>query len=504
MNFLRYCTYTRDEVNPFEPIRLAPVWENEKGFKPYIEPLVRLWEGESKFVIDKARRMWISYLMLALHLHYAFTNTDRRIGIMSKKFDDACAHLENMKAIYEAIPEDIYPKDCRPTLHIREGRITFTEINTYVHALASGPDQARQYGFSKIFWDEMDFCEDQELTYGALAPTLQNGGTLSIATTHRMVDSGEDSFYKKLTSDEIGGEAIRSATTPKVGKYARFALEGLSIRKNPKNGFLIAELDFIADPMKRSPEWIENERRSMPPKQWAVEMLRSWETFAGRPVFAGAFFRHLHVPTTAPKPNPNYPIFRGWDFGGNQSVAIAQIVGNRLIVIDEIPNGGINTKQFAPAVIAFCNNQFGDGFHYIDIVDPSAAWEGKTAEGKACTDVMREFGLTPIAASTNDPEKRINAIFDLLMRNGEEGKPCFELSPVCSMLIRGFEGLYHFPEKETQAIRLDRPVKNLASHVMDGLQYIALRMKSMNANRLDEGLAYERSLTSVPRYSWSR
>ena len=283
---------------------------------------------------------------------------------------------------------------------------------------------------------------------------------------------------------------------PRVSEFANYAMEGLVFRRNKNNGFVVAELDFISDPAKRSAEWIENERRQMPPKVWAVEMLRSWETYAGRPVYEGAFHKHLHVLKTPREANPNYPIIRGWDFGGNQSCAIGQITKNQLIILDEMPNAGLNTRRFAPDVISFCNQTYGSNFVYIDIVDPSAAWEGKTAEGKACTDVMREFGLRPIAASTNDPQKRVESVIELLMQLNENGEPRLVLNPHCTWLIRGFEGGYHYPEKSSSAKKADRPEKNLFSHIHDGLQYAALRMKSYNNQmRADSDLAYERSLT---------
>jgi hypothetical protein len=293
--------------------------------------------------------------------------------------------------------------------------------------------------------------------------------------------------------------------TKVVDEFQRFVPEdptGFSIRRNPKNGFVVVELDFIADPRKRDPKWIENEKQGMPPKQWAIEMERSWETFAGKPVYDGAYHRHLHLLARAVPVNPSYPIFRGWDFGGNQSTVICQVIGQRLWVLDEIPNGGQNTRKFAPEVIAYCNSNFGADFHYIDVVDPSAAWEGKTAEGKACTDVMRDEGLHPIAASSNDPEKRVDAVIRLLMRLDSDGKPCLLINPHCTMLIKGFEGGYHLPEKPTQSKKSDRPVKNLYSHIHDALQYVALRMQVHTKRGRSEDEDYERSLV-LPRYKFN-
>ena len=201
--FMKYAVWTRDEVDAKAPVKPAPVWENEPLYKPYIEPITRVWQNEQTVILDKARRMYISYLMLILHLHLAMTNTDRRVGIVSKKFEDSCAHLENMKAIYENIPEAVWPSSTRPELRSKEGFIYFDSIGSVIHAMASGPDQARQYGFSALFFDEFDFWDNQEATYGAAAPTLQGGGKLTIATTHSFVDTGVESFYRRMLEDRL-------------------------------------------------------------------------------------------------------------------------------------------------------------------------------------------------------------------------------------------------------------------------------------------------------------
>jgi hypothetical protein len=273
-----------------------------------------------------------------------------------------------------------------------------------------------------------------------------------------------------------------------VNPFARFVPSdptGFRVRQNSKNGFVVVELDYYADPEKRSPEWKETTRQGLTPKQWAIEYERSWETFEGKPVYDGAYHKHLHVLGNAVPANLNYPIFRGWDFGGNQSVAICQVIGQRLWVLDEMPNAGQNTRKFAPEVIAYSNANFGPDFHYIDVVDPSAAWEGKTAEGKACTEVMRDEGLHPLAASTNS-----------------DARPCLLINPHCTMLIKGFEGGYHLPERPSQSKKSDKPVKNLYSHIHDALQYVALRMQ-VHAKRVrSEDEDYERSLV-LPRYKFN-
>jgi len=201
--FIKACIYTRDEVDKDNPVKLAPMTPGLPGYKPYVETAIRVLEACPRTIFDKSRRMWISYTILAFYLHRSFTNTDQRYGIVTEKFDKSVEHLRNMKLMYENIPEEIYPKACRPTLKSREGLIEFEEIGSLIHAIASGPDQARQFGFSGLFFDEYDFWADQESTYAAALPTLGNTGLLTIATTHQMIATGEDSHYKKLLEDRL-------------------------------------------------------------------------------------------------------------------------------------------------------------------------------------------------------------------------------------------------------------------------------------------------------------
>lgn len=282
-----------------------------------------------------------------------------------------------------------------------------------------------------------------------------------------------------------------SVKTTDLARFLPSDSTGFKVRDNPKNGFTVVELDFFADPEKRDPSWAEREKKKISPKRWAVEYMRSWVTFKGRPVYEDVFYTNIHVSADPIPPDPNFPIIRGWDFGGNQSCIITQLVGNQLRVLNELPNRGKNTRTFAPEVVKFCNSRYGEGHFYLDIIDPSAMWEGKTATGAACADVMREIGLSPKPAVTNDPQRRIDAVTKLLMGVHEDRRTLL-ISPDCPLLIKGFEGGYHYPEKPTQAQRMDRPVKNLYSHIHDALQYAALRVNMYSEEPdHDEEIAYE-------------
>lgn len=276
---------------------------------------------------------------------------------------------------------------------------------------------------------------------------------------------------------------------------------GQRVWRNRKNRALILELHYTADPARRDPEWIAREKAKYSAKDWATEMELSWETYGGDPVYQHQFKKSLHVLPNSIGPDENIPvILRGWDFGGSQSCIITQPQAPRLIVLDELPNRGRNTRSFAPEVIGFCNTKYGDAFHYIDIIDPSAMWEGKTATGSACADVMGEFGLSPIPASTNDPERRIDAVMKLL-KNLHEGIPLLQVNPHCTMFIAGCEGGYQYPERLAQNQRADRPLKNEWSHIADAFQYAALHFIEANILFEEDEDDYRQDF---PRYHTSR
>ena len=275
--------------------------------------------------------------------------------------------------------------------------------------------------------------------------------------------------------------------------------KGLWIWENPKNGFTIIRLHYGADPAKGSPEWVKEQKRGMSQAEWNVEMELSRENFGGNPVYGKEFQKDRHVPSEEMLFDPDLPIFRGWDFGGNQSVVICQINGRQLRVLDELPDGSKNTLLFAPKVIQHCNLKFSPKVDYIDVIDPSGFDEGKTATGKACADIMRDFDLHPIPGIQN-VLKRIMAVTGLLTGQND-GEPCFKINPNCQTLIRGFEGGYHYPEKERQNQRVDRPLKNEFSHTHDALQYVATRMNS-GAMRLGSKSSIMKSVR--PKYTFGR
>lgn len=482
--FLQHCVYTFDNADQKTPIKKFPIY-------PYTELIVRLFQTSDKFLIDKSRRMTISWIAMALHGHYAMSQTERLVGIFSKKQEDADELVGRVKFIDEHIPEEIWPKELRPKANKKQNKLTYEETNSVLMAFPQGPDQARQHGFSRIFFDEYAFWPEGEETYGATLPTLQGGGKMMLVSTHPKLFGGSDPHYRKLIEDRLDDKP-KPQVSPSIPEFENWIpkdRKGVKCWKNSKNGLTVLQLHYSADPTKRKPEWKTRMSQGYSIKDWNTEYELSWETYGGKPVYEGAFNKNFHVLECPKKPVPDIPILRGWDFGGSQSCVITQVIDSKIFVIDELPNLGRNTRKFAPEVIEFCNTSYGPNFWYVDIIDPSAMWEGQTATGFACVDVMREFDLDPEPALSQNPDVRIEAVKRLLMTNDDKG-PFMMISPQCTMLISGFEGGYQYPEKMAINRRMDRPLKNQWSHIHDALQYVCTHVTNSRANE-DTNMDYE-------------
>jgi hypothetical protein len=270
------------------------------------------------------------------------------------------------------------------------------------------------------------------------------------------------------------------------GGSLKTASKGVSITKNKNNGFACVNLHYSADPAKCTDEWKRRAFYGMDAKQVATEFELSWETYAGTPVYGSEFNVERNVFKERVEPDIEFPMLvRGADFAGNHSVCVVQLVKGQLRVIDEYPNLGYNTKRIYREIVEDCSMRYGAGFHYVEVIDPSAMWDGQNSQGMSCgavlqndpneeDPIMRGLGLD-VQPGIQDPDARKNAVMAYLTTS-VRGEPALMVNPECKMLIQGFKGGYHYPEKETQNQKRNRPVKNEYSHIHDALQYACTRI----------------------------
>lgn len=192
----------------------------------------------------------------------------------------------------------------------------------------------------------------------------------------------------------------------------------------------------------------------------------------GKPVFP-EFKRERHVAKVELKPVPHKEIIVGMDQSGiHPAAVIAQEQNGQWYVLDELFMDGEGFESFLlGGLIPLLRSKYPDNPIYC-VIDPSNqkdSWQGITPKER-----LAEFGIQAVTEITNSPKARIQCVSHML--NLYSGG--LLVSPVCAMLVRGFESEYRYRRLRavgtTGAVYAPQPEKNEYSHCMDALQYICL------------------------------
>jgi hypothetical protein len=205
-------------------------------------------------------------------------------------------------------------------------------------------------------------------------------------------------------------------------------------------------------------------------------------TLDGTPVFPG-YNDKLHCGPC--EPIRSAVIQRGWDFGLTPAVAFSQLQPDgRWVVFDEMctDDVGYSADEMSDDVLAYCGREYA-GFEFEDYGDPAGADRGQ-ADAKTPFQILRKKGIRiespfrggAISRTADSLSLRLEAV-KLALKTMKGGHPMFRLSPKCATLRRGFMGGYRYRKMHTQITRfVGKPEKNEYSHVMDGLEYTAVRL----------------------------
>lgn len=484
--FAKKCVYTLDQVDAKNPIKKFP----EQLL--YLKLYFRIWQRYPFIGVPKSRRMFMSWANIIIHLWLAMTTQGRNIAFVSKKEDDADELIRKAKFILENIPEKVWPKELRPRWEYKYGVLTFPEINSKIQGFPQGADQLRQFTFSAILGDEMAFWDEAEQMYAASFPTLEGGGRFTA------ISSPGPGFFKRLIFDRLG-ESKEDFTVQTVeSDLPRFPMEGVEIWKNPKNKFLIFQLHYSANPVKKEAKYRDTVKASMPIRQYMQEYELQWDSFAGLPVFAD-WDQSVHGSKERITPINGLPLLRGWDFGLTPACLIAQLQEDTLVVLMEIVEVNMGADRFSDKVLKVCKTLFPEWHdnkkNWLDFIDASGEFRKDTDEG-TCARILDGKGLKCVPGAITWEDRR-TAVEHFLTRRTKAG-PCFKVNlATCPILVRGFNGGYRYSES---ALEIEpnkvRPIKDEHSHIQDSLQMIASKLMSMK----------RRSYIRVPKpsYSWDR
>jgi hypothetical protein len=457
---------TKDQVDFANPIKPYPT------DLVYAKLYTRIWQREKLMAVPKSRRMIMSWTNVALALWETWLFQGRAAAIVSKKEDDADELLQRCKFIIDNLDYDYIPRELFPQYEYAYCNLRFPEVQSDMRAFPQGADQLRQFTFSSILADEMAFWERAEDMYSSAKPTIDGGGRF-VANS-----SAGPGFFQRLVNDQINASEDELSTGKVTMHQSVFPMEGVEVWRNAMNRFFVFQLHYTANPAKRSAEFREQASSSMPKLKFLQEYEIKWLSFAGIPVYPD-WNATAHGSRTTLDPEPGLPLLRGWDWGLTPACVIAQLQGDRLIVLAEITANNMGAKRFTPKVVRECAQQFPNWTdqkkHYIDYIDP-AGFARSQSDETACAQALISAGMRPIAGAITWEERR-EAVEHFLAQRSRHGAS-FQLDiGRCPILYKGFEGGYRYPEKmaEIEPAKI-KPLKDVHSHAHDALQMIASRV----------------------------
>lgn len=272
-------------------------------------------------------------------------------------------------------------------------------------------------------------------------------------------------------------------------------MEGITEYKTSQ-GVHILRCHFTADPDKRSPEFEAEARRGMSEQDFEREYNINFNAPRGKPWYP-EFNYQLHVAKSPIIPIPGRPICRSWDYGLTPAVTFGQVSpkGQLLILHPELQSVDCGITAHGKIVKSESQVWF-PGFSFSDVGDPAGNSRSQTDES-SCNDILRdEYGIN-VQAGEVTFTKRDEALRKLLTTLTPDGQPMILIDPRCEQyVIGGFRGGYQ--RKEVGGVYTDEPDKNMFSHIIDTIQYMACFIFGMTerkpfVNRKQGGIRDDRS-----------
>ena len=471
-DFVINLCFTRDEVDVKSPVKTLPN-------KEYLRLYAKIWELYPLLAIPKTRRMTFSWTTIALYTHEFIFNRVRSFAFVSKKEDDANELVLRAKFFLDHIPNDLFPRELIPEYEYKFNYLYSKSMDSKIQGFPQGADQLRQFTFSGVFGDESAFWDKAEEFYSATFPTIDGGGRMTL------VSSVAPGFFKRLcydAMDEKGDIEIADHTPNYV-----VPMQGVRLWKNKKNKFAVLEIHYTADPTKRDPSYKESIKNSMPLQQYLREYELNWDTYSGMPVYPE--FGDIHILHDEPAVSPGLPLLIAFDFGLTPAATVAQFEGNTITFFKEFTAVNMGAERFVPMVVSQLRLMFPT---HSDLkknwkcwVDPSGFNRNDNDERKTAMTVAKN-GFNPMPGPITW-EGRRKSVADFLTTL-DKGKASFQIyEKGCPVSVKGFKGGYHYPEKNLDVAPSQlRPIKNMASHPHDTIQYICSGVKNMKVTQ--EGL----------------
>lgn len=261
--------------------------------------------------------------------------------------------------------------------------------------------------------------------------------------------------------------------------------QGLTVVRNPKNGFVIVDLDYTADPDKRSAAWEAEARAGMSPAKFLREYKRDFGAAFGEKVFPGMIARKHEIVLHAPYPTfgGGAQWYGGFDFGQRNpaSFHVYVIDDGVVYVVWELYEPCVNIKDYA-AKLRQCPHF--SKLRYI-AADPHIAdlrHFDSQGNGASILDQFRVEGVKKFFLAPNSESSWLSIMRSMWPAEGDIKLKVFDS---CPFFIQEFQEAT-FAGVKNEAIYLRTPKESIAdfnNHAQDDCKYFFL---SLNSSARDE------------------
>ena len=228
------------------------------------------------------------------------------------------------------------------------------------------------------------------------------------------------------------------------------------------------------------PEAYKGSLESMP-ESWKKKYLKGGFGFIpdGAPFYQG-FKETLH--TRVLTANPHKPLILGWDYGFRHPACVVTQLDakGRWLILREIMGDNITIDQFAGVVAEELATRF-PGIEIQDFGYGDPAGEAKTDKSEETSvEILRAKGFKVMSEPSTYRKRK--EIIEGKLGTLINGIPALVVNSTgCKTIVDGFLGGYHYPViKQGQAhttIKTESPFHDgFYSHLMNGLEYIAINM----------------------------
>lgn len=167
-------------------------------------------------------------------------------------------------------------------------------------------------------------------------------------------------------------------------------------------------------------------------------------------------------------------IYIGIDFGLTPAASFAFELNGQWVFFDEIVTRDMGAVRFGTALGKHIRKNYRD--HPLVITgDPAGEQRAQTDE-RTPFEILSALNIEAIPAHTNDVTIRRETLSQHLRRMTFTGQPGFIVGPNCRYLRRGLAGGFKYRRMQVSGSEryVDKPDKNIYSHVCESAEYLLL------------------------------